>query len=65
MRPWRRRWWEFYEWIVYRDEGPPHVDYDTLLNLLMGTVSSAVAGLGFALWSAAGWGTARVPVRRD
>jgi hypothetical protein len=58
-------WWEFYEWIVYREEGPPQVGYDdTLLDLLFGTVSSAVAGLGLALWSAAGWGTARVPVRR-
>ncbi len=58
-------WWEFYEWIVYREEGPPQVGYDdTLLDLLLGTVSSAVAGLGLALWSAAGWGTSRVPVRR-
>ena len=58
-------WWEFYEWIVYRNDGPPQVGYgDTLLDLLFGTVSSAVAGLGLALWSAAGWGTARVPVRR-
>jgi hypothetical protein len=48
-------WWEFYEWIVYRDEGPPQVGYgDTLLDLLLGTLSSAVAGLGLALWSAAG-----------
>jgi hypothetical protein len=58
-------WWEFYEWIVYHDDGPPQVGYDdTLLDLLLGTVSSAVAGFGLALWSAAGWGTARVPVRR-
>jgi hypothetical protein len=56
-------WWEFYEWIVYRDDGPPQVGYDdTLLDLLLGSASSAVAGLGLALWSAAGWGTARVPV---
>jgi hypothetical protein len=59
-------WWEFYEWIVYREEGPPQVGYDdTLLDLLLGTVSSAVAGLGLALWSAAGWGTSRIPVRHD
>jgi hypothetical protein len=58
-------WWEFYEWIVYREDGPPQVGYDdTLLDLLFGTVSSALAGLGLALWSAAGWGTARVPVGR-
>jgi hypothetical protein len=58
-------WWEFYEWIVYRDDGPPQVGYhDTLLDLLLGTASSAVAGLGLVLWSAAGWGTARRPVRR-
>jgi hypothetical protein len=58
-------WWEFYEWIIYRDYGPPQVGYDdTLLDLLLGTASSAVAGLGLALWSAAGWGTRRIPVRR-
>jgi hypothetical protein len=58
-------WWEFYEWIAYHGEGPPQVGYgDTLLDLLMGTLSSAAAGLGLAAWSAAGWGTTRLPVVR-
>src|SRR5919205_3870314 len=36
-------WWEFYEWIVYHDVGPPQVGYgDTVLDLLMGTLSSTV-----------------------
>ncbi|MBW0093671.1 hypothetical protein I4I73_29915 [Pseudonocardia sp. KRD-184] len=57
-------WWEFYEWIVYHGAGPPVVGYgDTVLDLLMGTLSSAVAGLGLALWSAAGWGTERLALR--
>lgn len=57
-------WWEFYEWVVYHGAGPPVVGYgDTVLDLLMGTLSSAVAGLGLALWSAAGWGTERLALR--
>jgi hypothetical protein len=57
-------WWEFYEWIVYHGAGPPEVGYDdTVLDLLMGTLSAAVAGLGLAAWSAAGWGTRRLDAR--
>jgi hypothetical protein len=58
-------WWEFYEWIVYHGAGPPEVGYDdAVLDLLMATLSSAVAGLGLAGWSAAGWGTRRLDARR-
>jgi hypothetical protein len=57
-------WWEFYEWIVYHGAGPPEVGYDdTVLDLLMGTLSSVVAGVGLAVWSAAGWGTLRLDAR--
>lgn len=57
-------WWEFYEWIVYHGVGPPVVGYgDTVLDLLMGTLSCVAAGLGLAAWSSAGWDTRRLPVR--
>jgi len=57
-------WWEFYEWIVYNGAGPPEVGYDdTVLDLLMGTLSAGVAGVGLAVWSAAGWGTRRLDAR--
>lgn len=57
-------WWEFYEWVVYHGAGPPVVGYDdTVLDLLMGTLSAAVAGLGLAVWSAAGRGTERLSLR--
>jgi hypothetical protein len=58
-------WWEFYEWIVYHDVGPPQVGYDdTVLDLLMGTLSSAVAGLALVAWAAAGGSTVRAPLGR-
>lgn len=57
--------WEFAEWLVYRGPEPPLVGYDdTVLDLVMDTFSSGAAGLMLAVWSAAGWGTTRIPVDR-
>jgi hypothetical protein len=56
--------WEFYEWPLYHGVGPPVVGYDdTVLDLLMGTLSCLVAGVCLAIWSAAGWGTERLALR--
>jgi hypothetical protein len=55
-------WWEFYERIVYHDVGPPQVGYDdTVLDLLMGTLSSVAAGLALVAWAGAGGGALRAP----
>jgi hypothetical protein len=54
--------WEFYEWLHYHGAGPPLVGYDdTILDLLMGCISSLVAGLLLAVWATAGWATRRIP----
>jgi hypothetical protein len=56
--------WEFYEWPLYDGAGPPVVGYDdTVLDLLMGTLSSVVAGVCLAIWSASGRGTERLALR--
>ena len=52
--------WEFYEWVRYHGAGPPLVGYnDTILDLLMGCISSLLAGVVLAWWATAGWGTRR------
>jgi hypothetical protein len=59
-------WREYYEWVVHHGVGLPQVGYDdTLLDLLMGTLSSVLAGLGLAAWSVAGWGTEGLPAHQN
>lgn len=58
--------WEFYEWVAYAaiaDNLDPVGYSDTILDLLMDSLGSLLAGSAIALWASQGWGTRRLPLR--